>query len=317
MTDFYTRLGLQPDANDDDIRYAFRTAIRSAHPDAGGSSDEAGLINEAYDTLSDPVKRRSYDRDHSLGEFAEEPNSGFEEPQTSDFKPPVDTLEQEEIWEPTHLLTTPVPPKRKAKPLEWWALGIALTLALSSATVALLIDIQTAPVSIAFSAAGLLFISRKTIRVWQIPVPQYVWAVAVLGGMAVLSYQEGYAVSAAITAVAAGTGYISMLGVAVVVRRQFDRRRQHRLAHNWVDFAERNLGTGTTPNTFGWVDEAELETGAARAWMLGTDVENSEQFSAQVWGQPTPGSVIALSPQDKIVDAIDGKAFNAWVTLLT
>jgi preprotein translocase subunit Sec63 len=44
-------LGLDGDANDDDIRAAHRRLIAKVHPDRGGSADLARRINLARDTL--------------------------------------------------------------------------------------------------------------------------------------------------------------------------------------------------------------------------------------------------------------------------
>ena len=60
---FYRVLHLQPDAPQAMVRAAYRTIMQKlkAHPDLGGDEWNASLINEAYETLSDPVKRKAYD----------------------------------------------------------------------------------------------------------------------------------------------------------------------------------------------------------------------------------------------------------------
>lgn len=55
-------LGVRRDASPEDIRAAYRTTIRSAHPDAGGSQDRAARLNAAYTILSDPARRADWDR---------------------------------------------------------------------------------------------------------------------------------------------------------------------------------------------------------------------------------------------------------------
>ena len=40
-------LGLEPGASVEDVREAYRRLIRRAHPDLGGSSGLAAMINEA------------------------------------------------------------------------------------------------------------------------------------------------------------------------------------------------------------------------------------------------------------------------------
>jgi len=56
---------VQPDAPVEVIRASFRTLMRELrqHPDLGGDSSEATLLNEAYETLRDPTLRASYDEE--------------------------------------------------------------------------------------------------------------------------------------------------------------------------------------------------------------------------------------------------------------
>jgi molecular chaperone DnaJ len=62
---FYVVLGIAEDADSDTIRSAFRALARRYHPDAGAGSSTAEFRRalEAYETLSDPARRRLYDRD--------------------------------------------------------------------------------------------------------------------------------------------------------------------------------------------------------------------------------------------------------------
>lgn len=63
--DLYEVLGVSRDANDDEIKKAFRKQARKLHPDVNKSpnaEEEFKELNEAYDVLSDPNKRAYYDR---------------------------------------------------------------------------------------------------------------------------------------------------------------------------------------------------------------------------------------------------------------
>lgn len=61
---YYRILQVQPDAPPEVIRASYRTLMRElrVHPDLGGTDFDASVLNEAYETLSDPARRTAYDR---------------------------------------------------------------------------------------------------------------------------------------------------------------------------------------------------------------------------------------------------------------
>src|SRR4029434_9637693 len=63
--DYYSTLGVAKTATDKEIKQAFRKLARKHHPDVnqGDKSAEAKFkdINEAYEALGDPEKRKKYD----------------------------------------------------------------------------------------------------------------------------------------------------------------------------------------------------------------------------------------------------------------
>jgi molecular chaperone DnaJ len=65
---YYVILGVASDASDDDIKSAFRRRARELHPDTSGLESGPFLeLQEAYGVLSDPQRRRHYDREaHSV-----------------------------------------------------------------------------------------------------------------------------------------------------------------------------------------------------------------------------------------------------------
>jgi curved DNA-binding protein len=64
--DYYQSLGVSRDADEKEIKRAFRRLAREHHPDVNpgdaGAEERFKEINEAYEVLSDPEKRNKYDR---------------------------------------------------------------------------------------------------------------------------------------------------------------------------------------------------------------------------------------------------------------
>jgi curved DNA-binding protein len=63
--DYYETLGVKPDASDADIKSAYRRLARKYHPDVSkesGAEDKFKALNEAYEALKEPERRKSYDQ---------------------------------------------------------------------------------------------------------------------------------------------------------------------------------------------------------------------------------------------------------------
>ena len=74
--DYYKTLGVGKGASDEEIKKSYRKLARQYHPDKnpGDKAAEARFkeISQAHDVLSDPEKRKAYDRGGSpLGGFTQ------------------------------------------------------------------------------------------------------------------------------------------------------------------------------------------------------------------------------------------------------
>lgn len=78
IVDYYAVLGIDDDANEQEIKAAYRAMAKVCHPDISGDEDGHNmciLLNEAYTTLSSPVSRSEYNR--ALDEALEDEVDGY------------------------------------------------------------------------------------------------------------------------------------------------------------------------------------------------------------------------------------------------
>ncbi|HEX7128495.1 MAG TPA: DnaJ C-terminal domain-containing protein [Rhodanobacteraceae bacterium] len=90
--DYYETLGVKPDANEAQIKAAYRKLARKYHPDVSkeaGAEEKFKSVNEAYEVLRDKEKRAAYDNLRAGGyrggdqfrpppEWAQQQHGGFE-----------------------------------------------------------------------------------------------------------------------------------------------------------------------------------------------------------------------------------------------
>ena len=58
----YEELGLKKNATKSEIKSSYRSLVKQHHPDAGGEKERFLAIQNAWETLSDPIKKEKYDK---------------------------------------------------------------------------------------------------------------------------------------------------------------------------------------------------------------------------------------------------------------
>jgi len=73
--DYYSILGVDRNADQNQIKQAYRTLVKQHHPDHGGDAEQFKRVNQAYETLKDPASRQQYDNPQAQfdGNFAGHP----------------------------------------------------------------------------------------------------------------------------------------------------------------------------------------------------------------------------------------------------
>ncbi|MDC3147081.1 DnaJ domain-containing protein [Prochlorococcus sp. AH-716-I09] len=58
----YAELGLKKNASKSEIKSSYRSLVKQHHPDKGGDKERFLAIQNAWETLNDPIKKEQYDR---------------------------------------------------------------------------------------------------------------------------------------------------------------------------------------------------------------------------------------------------------------
>ena len=76
--DYYETLGVTHDSNATEIKKAYKKLASKHHPDKGGDEAQFKIVQQAYETLSDPQKKQQYDNPSPFGNF-EQGGNPFED----------------------------------------------------------------------------------------------------------------------------------------------------------------------------------------------------------------------------------------------
>ena len=60
---FYDELGIEKNATKNEIKSSYRSLVKQHHPDKGGQKERFLAIQNAWETLNDPIKKEKYDRE--------------------------------------------------------------------------------------------------------------------------------------------------------------------------------------------------------------------------------------------------------------
>jgi signal peptidase I len=112
VSDLYAVLGVPPEASDEEIRSAYHRQLRFDDVETPEGTARMRELREAYDVLSDPERRRSYD----AGRYAwgsspttfEEPRP-FEEPGPVEEEPEPSDDDHHHTWNPVTRATRGLP----------------------------------------------------------------------------------------------------------------------------------------------------------------------------------------------------------------
>ena len=97
---FYEELGLNLNATKSEIKSSYRTLVKKHHPDKGGEKERFLAIQNAWETLNDPIKKEKYDKlisSYSYSSFKESTDNWEETFNSKKYSSSIKDKEVE-IW---------------------------------------------------------------------------------------------------------------------------------------------------------------------------------------------------------------------------
>jgi len=77
---FYDELGIKKNATKNEMKSSYRSLVKQHHPDKGGQKERFLAIQNAWETLNDPIKKEKYDREiFSSANLVDSLNENWEE----------------------------------------------------------------------------------------------------------------------------------------------------------------------------------------------------------------------------------------------
>lgn len=292
--DPYEVLGVASDATTKQIKDAYRRALRSAHPDQGGSVEDSQRVNAAYATLSDPSSRTAYDRTS-----AEPEHDRPMEPETP-----------EEPWGVQETVTTPpivpAPGARKARgtrapnPLTRGAFWPAWRVLTVSGLLIGSVTIWTTGLMVhslgtwVLLAATPLRVFRK--RGWFSLFVELCVVVHVMGQVSVGSKPYG---SLLFT--------VAMLAAGEIARPAVQQRSRSALAQQWSAFEAAGRARGRVYRII------NVQPHGSRTTALLFDRQSGENLTRSLWGRWAPGVWVVVDRAGAVVTHCSDDARQAWV----
>lgn len=319
MTTHYNTLGVAEDASEADITYAYRTLIRKTHPDLHpDGAAVAGAVNEAFDVLRDPVRRRDYDRTLAPATSTPvvEPPPGRARwpaapPQRTTSAPASPASPRAGEWsEPAdrplpHARTHVISASVSAASVGGGGTVMAVSALGSTSTP----ESGWAPAAAVFLAGALAhLIGVRRWRLLALPAGgPALWAATLVPGWPIADrFPEWFLVADAVASV----GVVTLARSMIAWRRH---RKALRGARAWARAATNAARIRGAAMYF----VAAVDPGGAggRFTVLAKPLEpgEDEQVNLSLWSAPRPGTWVTVNRAGQVLDTVDDADAAAWL----